>query len=204
MFWTRVSKALSDILIVVALVMALMLGEGFAKMLDSFMAGVMGCVIGIVITLSAGVAMKSLTKTSDTIINLLNKLEGNAIGKVAPMSLEDVEELEKHSEAMMNNDGEDNNSNDSTGSSSIVNTKWKSLRRDIKAVWIEVIAVMVGTMILSFKVSEKTQYGAILILGFGLVLDMLINAIVGTAVENHHKMERVNHLMKTRNERKNK
>lgn len=192
MFWTRISKALSDIILVVALVMALMLGEGFYKMLDSYPAGLMGFVIGIVIAAGASVAMKSLTNTSKAIVTMLHKLEGNDSENVIPESLEDVEKIERNIE-------DEDMRNESIPT---VKVRWKSLSTEIKAVWVEAVAVIIAIFILAYKVSEKTQYGAVLILGFGIVVDMLINAIVGTAVENHHKMEKVNELMRTRNERK--
>ncbi len=206
MFWTKVSKAMSDIIMVVALVMALMLGEGFAKMLDSTLAGIVGFVLGIVITTGAGVALKSLTKTSDTILILLNKLEGNGQGNIIPSSLEDVEALERLAHEMAGGDEEEDESGTESFSNELppVNVRWMALSMEIKAVWIEVFALVIGTLVLAFRVSQKTQYGAILILGFGLVANMLVNAIIGTAVENHHKMERVKYLMRTRNTRKNK
>ena len=206
MFWTKVSKAMSDIIMVVALVMALMLGEGFAKMLDSTLAGIVGFVLGIVITIGAGVALKSLTKTSDTILILLNKLEGNGQGNIIPSSLEAVEALERLANEMAEHDHDASNSGEETFSNELppVNVRWMALSMEIKAVWIEVFALVIGTLVLAFRVSQKTQYGAILILGFGLVANMLVNAIIGTAVENHHKMERVKYLMRTRNTRKNK
>lgn len=193
MFWTKISKALLDIIVVVAVVVALMLGEGFSKMMDSLPAGILGFVLGIIITAGAGVAIKSLTKTSDALVGLLGKLEGNGNADMVPKTLEDVEEIEKISET--NLDGEDNYSYSNPLD------KWKDLSVEIRLVWIESLAMLIGTMVLSAKVFQVTEYGAILILGFGVVVNMLINAIVGTAVENHHKLERVNFLMKTRNKR---
>lgn len=199
MFWTKVSKALSDIIMIVALVMALMLAEGLGKILDSFMAGMLGFVVGIVISVGAGVALKSLTRTSASFIKLLDKMEGNIFADRTPQSLEDIEEYERESEEKEKEKDEDIGD---TSAQDYVNGKWKRLPVEIKLVWIDVIVMLVGTVFLSYKASSFTQYGAMLILGFGLVVNMVINAIIGTAVENHYKLERINYLIRTRNIRK--
>lgn len=199
MFWTKVSKALSDIIMIVALVMALMLAEGLGKILDSFMAGMLGFVVGIVISVGAGVALKSLTRTSTSFIKLLDKMEGNIFADRTPQSLEDIEEYERESEEKEKEKDEDIGD---TSAQDYVNGKWKRLPVEIKLVWIDVIVMLVGTVFLSYKASSFTQYGAMLILGFGLVVNMVINAIIGTAVENHYKLERINYLIRTRNIRK--
>lgn len=199
MFWTKVSKALSDIIMIVALVMALMLAEGLGKILDSFMAGMLGFVVGIVISVGAGVALKSLTRTSASFIKLLDKMEGNIFADRTPQSLEDIEEYERESEEKEKEKDEDIGD---TSAQNYVNGKWKRLPVEIKLVWIDVIVMLVGTVFLSYKASSFTQYGAMLILGFGLVVNMVINAIIGTAVENHYKLERINYLIRTRNIRK--
>lgn len=199
MFWTKVSKALSDIIMIIALVMALMLAEGLGKILDSFMAGMLGFVVGIVISVGAGVALKSLTRTSASFIKLLDKMEGNIFGDRTPQSLEDIEEYERESEEKEKEKDEDIGD---TSAQDYVNGKWKRLPVEIKLVWIDVIVMLVGTVFLSYKASSFTQYGAMLILGFGLVVNMVINAIIGTAVENHYKLERINYLIRTRNIRK--
>lgn len=198
MFWTKVSKALSDIIMIVALVMALMLAEGLGKILDSFMAGMLGFVVGIVISVGAGVALKSLTRTSASFIKLLDKMEGNIFADRTPQSLEDIEEYERESEEKEKEKEKDEDIGD-TSAQNYVNGKWKRLPVEIKLVWIDVIVMLVGTVFLSYKASSFTQYGAMLILGFGLVVNMVINAIIGTAVENHYKLERINYLIRTRN-----
>lgn len=188
MFWTKVAKALSDIIYVVAAVLALMLAEGLGKVLDSVMAGVIGFMVGIVISLVAGLAMKSLVKSSLSITTVLNRLEGNGMENIIPHSLEEVEMLEQN---MKNNENE----TQAQGGAG-VNEKIKNLSTEIKLVWIDVIVMIIGTIYLSYKISEKTQYGAVLVLGFGLVINMLVNAIIGTSVENRHRLERVNRLTK--------
>ena len=201
MFWTKVSKALSDIIMVIALVMGLLLGEGFGEILDSPLIGVAGFCVGVVLTVVAGIAMKSLTGTSDSLVMMLDKLEDNTITIKNPKTLEELEEYEKEMADNEEVEEEEENQRENTYNRNI-NDKWKNLATETKVVWVETLILLVLTIIISYKISLTTPWGAMLALGFGLVGNMMINAIIGTAVENKYKLERVNFLMRTRNIRK--
>ena len=201
MFWTKVSKALSDIIVIIATVMGLLLGEGLGELMGSPIIGVAGFTLGIIISVVAGIAMKALTKTSDSLIRFLDSVDGKS--KINnPVSIEELEIYEKENNVLVQED------NGEHGYSSVyerkVFEKWSDLATEIKIIWIEMIVILILTIVFSYMVSLKTSWGAMLVLGFGLVANMLINAIIGTCVENKYKLERVNYLIKTRHERKNK
>jgi hypothetical protein len=198
MFWTKVSKALSDIIIIIATVMGLLLGEGLGEVMDSPLIGVAGFVLGIIISVVAGIAMKALIKTSDSLIRFLDSVDGKC--KINnPVSIEELELYEKENHKL-----EQKEEGDSSIYDRKVFEKWSDLATEIKIIWIEMIVMLILTVVFSYRVSLETSWGAMLVLGFGLVVNMLINAIIGTCVENKYKLERVNYLIKTRHERKNK
>lgn len=196
MFWTKVSKALSDIIVIIATVMGLLLGEGLGELVGSPLIGVAGFILGVVISVVTGIAMKSLTKTSDSLISFLDKVEGNSKTN-NPISVEELEMYEKE------NSQEGSELEEGSHYERKVFEKWSDLAPEIKIIWIEMIVILILTVIFSYKVSLQTSWGAMLVLGFGLVANMLINAIIGTCVENRYKLERLNYLIRINNQNKN-